>query len=124
MAPKPPNVRSAPAEPWRSSGFHGGLDMAPQPPNVRSAPAEPWRSSGFHGGLDMAPQPPNVRSAPAERGARLVFMGASTWPPTPQTFGAPRRSVALVWFPWGPRHGPQPPKRSERPGGAWRSSGF
>src|SRR3989442_15923388 len=35
MAPKPPNVRSAPAKPWRSS----------VPPNVRSAPAEPWRSS-------------------------------------------------------------------------------
>jgi hypothetical protein len=23
----------------------GGHDMAPKPPNVRSAPAEPWRSS-------------------------------------------------------------------------------
>ena len=37
MAPKPPHVRSAPAEPWRFSGV--------VTPNVRAAPAEPWRPS-------------------------------------------------------------------------------
>src|SRR6267378_4517296 len=47
MAPKPPSVRSAPGNPWRSSIFRpsGGPDMAPKPPSVRSAPGNPWRSS-------------------------------------------------------------------------------
>jgi hypothetical protein len=38
----------------------GGPDMAPRPPNVRSAPAEPWRSSGprvASGGPDMVTSP-------------------------------------------------------------------
>src|SRR5438270_48292 len=70
MAPKPPHVRSAPAEPWRCSGVVGvvrGPEMAPKPPHVRSAPAEPWRCSGVVGvvrGPEMAPKPPRVRSAP------------------------------------------------------------
>src|SRR5437763_10942575 len=45
----------------------GGPDMAPKPPNVRSAPAEPWRFSGMGDvvrGPEMAPKPPNVRRAP------------------------------------------------------------
>src|SRR5687767_11251401 len=49
MAPKPPDVRSAPARPWRFSGVvnvAGGAGMAPKPPDVRSAPARPWRFSG------------------------------------------------------------------------------
>src|SRR6185295_940612 len=92
MAPKPPNVRSAPAEPVRSSGVlrgDAGLDMAPKPPNVRSAPAEPVRSSGVlrgDAGLDMAPNPPNVRSAPAEpvrsfaRGRLVAALAAALAP--------------------------------------------
>src|SRR5207253_1234607 len=74
--PQAPNVRSAPAQPWRSSGpgtgRDGGPDMGgPQAPNVRSAPAQPWRSSGPGTGRDGGPD-----------------MGA----PKPPTFGAPRRS--------------------------------
>src|SRR5438093_121773 len=70
MAPKPPHVRSAPAEPWRCSGVVGvvrGPEMAPKPPRVRSAPAEPWRCSGVVG----------VRARPRDG---------------PHTFAAPRRS--------------------------------
>src|SRR6266404_9305664 len=43
--PKPPSLRSAPAQPGRSSIEHGGPEMAPKPPNVRSGPAQPGRSS-------------------------------------------------------------------------------
>src|SRR2546425_8965615 len=68
MAPKPPNVRTAPGNPWRSSILvpSRGLDMAPNPPNVRTAPGNPWRSSILvpSRGPDMAPKPPNVRTAP------------------------------------------------------------
>src|SRR5882724_7473096 len=37
MAPKPPNVRTAPGNPWRSSILvpSGSPDMAPKPPNAR-----------------------------------------------------------------------------------------
>ena len=52
MAPKPPSVRSAPAQPWRFSRVVSvvrGPDMAPEPPSVRRAPAEPWRSSSRAG---------------------------------------------------------------------------
>src|SRR5262245_56331351 len=74
MAPKPPSVRGAAAEPWRPSGSRevgpGGPDMAPKPPSVRGAAAEPWRPSGSRevgpGGPDMAPKPPSVRGAPAQ----------------------------------------------------------
>src|SRR5437660_1727294 len=124
--PQAPNVRSAPAQPWRSSGPGTGRDGAPtwppspqrseRPgaavallraghwarwgrrhgapprPNVRSATAQPWRSSGpgtgRDGGPDMGrPQAPNVRSAPAQPW-RLLRAGH--------------------WARWGPRHGPKP----------------
>src|SRR5207248_11249562 len=70
----PPNPQTF-AAPRRSRGASlerltsWGPDMAPKPPNVRGAPAEPWR---FSGAVDVL----------------------------------------------GPRHGPQTPKRSRRPGGA------
>src|SRR5712664_1184604 len=43
--------------------FVGGPDMAPNPPNVRTAPGNPWRSSILvpSGSPDMAPKPPNAR---------------------------------------------------------------
>src|SRR3989440_162970 len=86
--PKPPNVRSAPAQPGRSS----------KPPNVRSAPAQPGRSS----------KPPNVRSAPAQP-------GRSSKPPT---FGAPRHSRAAPLSSFGAPKWPPNPHPSERPGEA------
>src|SRR5437763_15844315 len=83
--PSPPNVRRAPAEPWRSSINHGGPEMAPKPPNVRRAPAEPWRSSINHGGPEMAPKPPK----------RSTRAGGA---------------VALLYKSWGPRDGPHAPQ--------------
>src|SRR5207248_8330475 len=84
----------------------GGPDMAPKPPYVRSAPAEPWRSSTMHF-------------------SSTLLLGAPTRPPNPLTFGAPRRSrgaplrcISPPHYYWGPRHGPQTPLRSARPGGA------
>src|SRR5437660_3522428 len=38
--------------------------------------------------------------------------------PKPPTCGAPRRSRGAPLFTWGPRHGPQTPECSERPGGS------
>src|SRR2546421_2921059 len=45
MAPNPPIVRAAPAEPWRPSIYMGAPTWPPTPPIVRAAPAEPWRPS-------------------------------------------------------------------------------
>src|SRR5688572_33190668 len=47
MAPRPPHVRRAPAQPWRSSGVLGvrGPEMASRPPIARAVPAEPGRPS-------------------------------------------------------------------------------
>src|SRR5438309_10931174 len=52
-------------------GLHGGPEMAPKPPDVRSAPAQPWRFSGVVNvvpGLEMAPKAPDARRAPAKPG--------------------------------------------------------
>src|SRR5688572_32122718 len=39
-------ISSALARPAPSRFLTGGPDMAPRPPHVRRAPAQPWRSSG------------------------------------------------------------------------------
>src|SRR4029453_1845332 len=56
MAPKPPDVRRAPAQPGRSLDLPGGPEMAPKPPDVRRAPAQPGRSSftAGNGGWSLA----------------------------------------------------------------------
>ena len=41
MAPKPPNVRRAPAEPWRSSGVVNVVQGPEMAPSIRRAPAQP-----------------------------------------------------------------------------------
>src|SRR5205085_12073696 len=46
MAPNPPNLRSAPAEPWRPSLTRSGAVAALVNP-TRAAPAEPWPPSSF-----------------------------------------------------------------------------
>ncbi len=58
MAPKPPDVRHAPAQPGRASVSrgavghgHGGPEMAPKPPDVRHAPAQPGRASVSRGAM-------------------------------------------------------------------------
>src|SRR5205823_4523869 len=78
MAPKPPHVRSAAAEPWRCSGVVGivrGPEMAPKPPHVRSGPAEPWRCLGVVG----------VRARPGDG------------PQAPTRAQRPGGAVALLW---------------------------
>src|SRR2546427_11640417 len=61
MAPKPPNVRTAPGNPWRSSILvpSRGPDLAPKPPNVRTAPGNPWRSSNARPSFEQY-VPPNA----------------------------------------------------------------
>src|SRR5688500_3744183 len=53
----------------------GGLEMAPKPPYVRSAPAEPWRRSGLVDvvrGASRSPPSPHTFAAPRRsRGAAL-----------------------------------------------------
>ena len=51
---------------------HGGPDMAPNPPNVRGAPAEPSRPSGSREGPEMAPKPPDAHHAPAPPGRSSI----------------------------------------------------
>src|SRR5438105_11024334 len=69
--------------------------MAPNPPHVRSAPAEPWRFSGvLNAGPRDGPQPPTRSQRPGGAVALLwsAQRRAPRWPPTPNTFAAPRRS--------------------------------
>jgi len=49
--------------------------MAPKPPNVRDAPAEPWRRSVARAlwGPDMAPQTPQRSSPPGKAGVLLAI---------------------------------------------------
>src|SRR6185436_1157750 len=119
MAPKPPDARSAPAEPWHSSfqrlTFCMGAPIWPPNPPTLGAPrgAVALLVSTLdllYGGPDMAPKPPDARSAPAKPWhssfQRLTFcMGAPIWPPNPPTLGAPRRSRGTPRFnasPWAP----------------------
>src|ERR671924_254403 len=103
--PQTPNVRRAPAEPWRASITRvgiGGPDMAPKTPNERGAPAEPWRSSITRmgiGGPDMAPKPPTFVAPRRSRGAprsRAWASGAPIWPQNSQRSSRPGGGVALL----------------------------
>src|SRR5438105_3276618 len=77
-------------------------------------------------GAPTWPPSPHTFAAPRRsRGASLEWLtswGAPTWPPSPHTFAAPRRRPwrcsGVVNVVRGPRHGPQTPKRSSRPGEA------
>ena len=60
MAPKPSNVRTAPAEPWRFSGVVTvvrGPDMAPKPPDIHRARLVAALAAGFqaHASKPIAP---------------------------------------------------------------------
>src|SRR5207245_7504244 len=76
MAPKPPTFgalrRSRGAPQGLALGEMGAPTWGPQAPNVRSAPAQPWRSSGpgtgRDGGPDMARKPPTFGAARRSRG--------------------------------------------------------
>src|SRR5207302_2967531 len=77
-----------------------------------------------HGGPEMAPNPPSFVAPRRSRGAPLVYMGAPRWAPTPHRSSRPGGAVALLWFTWGPRDGPQPPIVRRAPAEPWRSSGL
>jgi len=95
--PTPPNVRSAPAEAVAllyRGGNYGAPRWPPKPPKCSERPAEPWAPlCGGNYAPEMAPKPPKC-SEPGGAGRSLS-----------------RRELRA-------RDGPQPPKRSERPGGA------
>src|SRR5437763_1212816 len=109
MAPKPPTVRRAPAEPRRSSVSRRllrGPDMAPNPPPVRRPPAEPRRSSVSRRllrGPTWPPTPQLFDAAPAEPRRSSVsrrLLRAPTWAPTPTCSSRPGRAGALLGFAW------------------------
>ena len=111
--PTPPEARSAPGNPGRSSirRAHlftwGAPRWPPTLPNVRSAPGNPWRSSTTR----LRPRC-NARGAPGRSSvacAHLFTWGAPRWPPTPPSArsapGNPWRSSitgALIVRPAGP----------------------
>src|SRR6267378_7914638 len=73
----------------------GGPDMAPKPPNVRTAPGHPWRSSiSVSSAPRYGPQTPQRSDRPGTPVALLYlgFISAPMWPPNPPTFGPPRET--------------------------------
>src|SRR5205085_740870 len=101
------------------------------PPDVRRAPAKPWRSSAsrsLHGGPDMAPTPQTFVAPRPSRGAPLLlvpYMWAPIWLPPPRRTSRPGQAVALLCFSfatWGPRYGSHPPDVRRAPAKPWRSS--
>src|SRR5438093_36616 len=77
-----------------------GPDMAPKPPNVRSAPAQPWRCSGVVPvvGPRYGPQTPKRSQRP---GAAVALLwsgsrrGAPIWPPTARSLWPEGEAAAL-----------------------------
>src|SRR5437764_943914 len=105
-----------------------GPEMAPKPPDVRRAPAEPWRASVWRDG-DGAPKwppgPPTFVAPRRSRGAPLcgeTEMRAREMAPRPpdvrRAAGEPWRASVLRDGDAGPRNGPQASRRSSRRGGA------
>src|SRR5207249_3602659 len=100
--PNPPNVRSAPGNPWRSSInalLSGGPEMAPKPPKRSERPGKPValldKRAPFWGPRDGPPNPPNVRSAPGNpwrSSINALLSGGPEMAPNPPTFGAPRET--------------------------------
>src|SRR5205807_2642823 len=70
MAPKPPTF-GAPGEAVSLLYPSWGPRHGPTPPNARSAPAKPCRSSIDHRGPDMAPKPPTFGAPRRSRVAPL-----------------------------------------------------
>ena len=81
--PRPPAWKAGalPLSYSRKIRLHGGPDMAPKPPTLGSAPAQPWRSSSmlsWWGGEDLNPRrrlPADLQSAP------FGHLGTSPNPP-------------------------------------------
>src|SRR5437660_5874454 len=82
MAPRPPTFgalrRSRGAPQGRALGEMGPRH-GPQAPNVRSAPAQPWRSSGPGTGRDGAPTWPPSPQRSERSGAAVALLWAGHW---------------------------------------------
>src|SRR5439155_25738987 len=101
------------SQPSTAAFHHGGPEMAPTPPSVRSAPAQPGRSSkpptfgaprhsrvaplSSLGGPEMAPKPPTFGAPRRSRVAPLSSLGAPKWPPNPQRSERPGEAVSLLY---------------------------
>src|SRR5205085_3758956 len=99
--------------------------MAPKPPNVRDAPAEPWRRSGMgwcRGGPRWPPSPPMFATPRRSRGAALEWVGVVGARDGRLFRCGPRDGRLFRWGPrdgrlfrWGPRDGPQTPQMFATP---------
>src|SRR5438309_10987708 len=101
MAPIPPYRSDRPggavAVLFRARGEPGPRDGPPYPPIVRTAPAEPWRSSFVredHGAPSWPPIPPYRSDRPGGAAAARVRAreprGPALAPRTPKPSGPPR----------------------------------
>src|SRR6266480_3654474 len=79
--PNPPDVRIAPAKPWRSSVSLVG-DGAPTWPPTPQRSKRPGAAVPllYHGGPDMAPNPPTFEAARRSRAASLSWGPATPKP--------------------------------------------
>src|SRR2546428_10034300 len=82
-----PRIASQSPEPVRRKGLidlPGGPDMAPRPPALGRAPAQPWRASGTRPpALGRAPAQPWRASGLTQDVSSIVVGGPPTPPPTP-----------------------------------------
>src|SRR5205085_2448533 len=109
----------------------GGPEMAPKPPDVRRAPAEPWRASVWRdgdGAPKWPPSPPTFVAPRRSRGAPLcgeTEMGPRNGPQAPRRSSRPRGAVARLCVArrrWGPEMAPRPPDVRRAPAEPWRAS--
>src|SRR5881296_336628 len=101
--------------------------MAPTPPTLGSAPAQPWRSSiTVVARPRNGPHTPNARKRPGAALALLDYRrrAAPKWPPHPQRSEAPRHSRGAPRLPSsrGPEMAPKPPTLGSAPAQPWRPS--
>src|SRR6266850_5906230 len=81
MAPHTPQCSERPGKAVALAHKTGGPEMAPRPPDVRSAPAKPWRSSIQKGGRSSVLNQPLAEVAPGHRGDRRLERADLREPP-------------------------------------------
>src|SRR5207237_1394038 len=85
-------------------GVGRGPEMAPKPPRVRGAPAEPWRCSGVVGVRARPGDGPQAPTRSQRRGGAVALLwsgGRRAWPrdgpEAPTRSQRPGGAVALLW---------------------------